>query len=241
MKFFFFSLGMAVFLITAPSSFAEKFYTQEKHAEKFSEPYGMVQILSPMTYPVTVESMSFITHISETDGLGSKFYMRNLTLSESQMIQNGEYPYEHLLKDAPFYAASKKWRTKHITNMQMTKKMDVNGGDLASKYGVKPEDYPLIMYFAPSGNLYKFPTPAWRSAVVYNTFWDVVRREVNMKQNPRTSFWAEQAQEQIEYEKNPPKSIKDIDLEDLAFGYDKEERLRAIKPEKQTKFYTMGD
>ena len=167
-------------------------YSRAKHNEVLTQQYGHVHFVSMMGYPIMPATMAFMGQVREVSRLQSSTYIRNFTQSELQSFINGKNPYQDKIDDIPedILNDMEGWQKRQIANLKGFSFGELADGTLAQKYNVDTSEDASFLYFAPSGNLYYFSMPVWRSEPSFAEFWNVLKRETRF--NPqRRNIWAE--------------------------------------------------
>ena len=137
-------------------------YTVEKHKETITEKYGKVVFFVAPGYPFTPDNFGFMAQVSLIPNLQATQIIRNFTADELEIVTSGGQLFPDAFKVPKFVTEDEKWA-----------------------------DYPMFMYFAPSGNMYKFQMPAWYGKQYHNQFWEVIQKEVRYKVGAQNR-WAQE-------------------------------------------------
>ena len=158
--------------------------TKSRHSETFLYKNGMVQFFLIPTYPLTLDNLSFMSKVYNIKDLKATTYMRNLTPEEYELVIQGTNPYMSVFEDIPESIGKngKAWQEKYSKEILPFNNSNYADETFVKKYNIQQDEYPLFIYFAPSGNMYKFPIPAWRGEPSHAEFWQILEKEVRYKQ-----------------------------------------------------------
>lgn len=168
---------------------------KERHSEVITSKYGKALFLIQAGYPMMADVVAFISHVYNVKQLEAGTHIRNFLPDELELGMKGVHPYQHLIDDIPeSILKDPEWSNKHMATILPYDNSRLEDDSIARKYNIDPKSYPLLIYFAPSGNMYKFPLPTWRSEPHRLAFWNTLEREVRYKAS-KTSKWKESYEE----------------------------------------------
>lgn len=180
-------------MLSALSTLCLNAYALDKvrHVEKLKSPYGMVQFFLNPGYPIVADTMAFMSNVHHTQGLEVRTHIRGFTREEVDLVAQGINPFQSVVDDIPEnILKDKKWQERHLKQIKPYRMDKMADATLGIKYNIQPEEYPLFLYFAPSGNMYKFPMPAWRSKPHRIAFWNTLQKETRFKRNSQSGWEA---------------------------------------------------